>query len=205
MENRDTSRLFRDEQGTWHWVYRLNMYKNLSMLWMVLKAIGICYLALTVIMTALIAGSSSNGLKMVLGIMALVAVAVLGISVGSYYLVALIYGGNYVAIYSMDEQSIAQYQPADQAGRNRAIGVFSAVAGGLTGNAGLVAAGLTTGSRLVVQVQFSKIRSLKVVRSRGEIRVHSFLNWFTVYVSPEDFDIVADHITGRSVNARIAS
>ena len=207
MENRDTSRLFRDEQGTWHWVYRLHMFKNLSMLRTVLKAIGICYLAIAVIMIALLhsSGAGAGGMKMMITVLVLVGVAVLGISVGSYYLVAWFYGGDYVAVYTMDEQSIAQYQPADQADKGKAIGLLSAVAGTISGNAGLIVTGFLAGARLVVRTEFTKIRSLKVLRSLGEIRVHAFLTWYTVYVNPEDFDLVAEHITSRSVNARITS
>lgn len=206
MAYRETTRLIKDENGIWHWIYRLPMFKNLSILWTVLKAVGICYLGIIVVLTALVihGGSDASGLRLLYTVLAICAGVVLVICIFSYYLVALVYGGEYVAIYSMNEHSIAQHQPGSQANKNRVIGLFASAAGMLDGNPGLLAAGLTTGSSLVVETKFTEIRSLKIIPSLQEIRVHSFLTWYTVYVHPEDFALIAEYITSRSVNARIS-
>ena len=205
IENINTSRLFRDDSGAWNWVYRIPMFRNYSILWLILKAVGVCTVGLSVLMGLILSGGRNIRESLLAAGIIFGAVGVIGvvITIVCYFLVAAIYGGCYVAIFSMDEKTIAQFQPVGQAAKNRAIGVFTAMAGAVSGNLALAAASLTTGSRLVVETPFTDIRSLKIIRQKGEIRVHSFLTWYTVYVNPEDYSLIEEHITSRSVNARI--
>ena len=181
------------------------MFRNYSILWLILKAVGVCTVGLSVLMGLILSGGRNIRESLLAAGIIFGAVGVIGvvITIVCYFLVAAIYGGCYVAIFSMDEKTIAQFQPVGQAAKNRAIGVFTAMAGAVSGNLALAAASLTTGSRLVVETPFTDIRSLKIIRQKGEIRVHSFLTWYTVYVNPEDFSLIEEHITSRSVNARI--
>ena len=141
--------------------------------------------------------------KLTFGVPLLVFAITILITIGCYYLVALIYGGYYVAIYKMNEKRIAQYQPSDQAQKNRAIGLFTAMAGIATGSAGTMAAGFILHGRTIVETNFDSIKSLTFVPSLGEIRVHSFLSWYTVYVSQEDYEFVKEYMRSRSTRARI--
>lgn len=205
METREATRLFKDEQGIYHWVYRLPMFRNFSILRTLLKAMMLCFVVVLAIPAGILIQNhfQMDNLWLAFGIPALVCVVVLIITILCYFLVAYIYGGYYVAIYSMDEEKIAQYQPRDQAEKSKMIGLFSAAAGALDGNWGLVAAGVGMTGALVVETPFVKIRSLKIFPQLNEIRVHSFLTWYTIYVCPEDFQLVAEYMESRSVNARI--
>lgn len=204
MDTRETTRLFKDEQGDYSWVYRLDMYKNYSILKMILKAMGICLaVVFGIIIAILLPDIGRYDPKLTFGVPLLVFAITILITIGCYYLVALIYGGYYVAIYKMNEKRIAQYQPSDQAQKNRAIGLFTAMAGIATGSAGTMAAGFILHGRTIVETNFDSIKSLTFVPSLGEIRVHSFLNWYTVYVSQEDYEFVKEYMRSRSTKARI--
>ena len=179
MVTRQATRLYRDDQGVYRWVYYLDMYKNFSILRTLLKALGIGVGLVGAIIWAYMIRSGFRTFSLTSSILftVIMAAVILAIAVGSYFLVAFLYGGTYVAMFAMDDRKISMYQPSDQADKNRMIGMFSAAAGAATGNWGLTAA--------------------------GEIRVHSFLTWYTVYVNPEDMALVAEYLRSRCGKARI--
>lgn len=203
---RQTTRLFKDEQGIYHWAYSLPMFKNFSILRTVMKGMCFAFLVVLCIPAYIIIrnGISIDDLGLVLGIPLLCIGIVAIIAVGCYFLVAWIYGGQYMSIYSMDEHKIGVYQPTDQADKNKVIAAFTTTAGVIDGNLGLVFGSIAMTGTQIVETNFSSIRSLKLFPELQEIRVHSFLTWYTIYVCPEDYELVAEFITSRSVNAKIA-
>ena len=206
MDTRQASRLYRDDQGVYHWAYYLNMYKNFSILRMIMKAMGIGMFVIgAIIVGALISsGSRAFSTAEIIGFIVIIVVIILAIVVGCYFLVALIYGGMYIFYFVMDDQKISHYQPTEQAEKARLIGLFSAAGGAATGNWGLTAASMTAGGRLIVEMKFDEIRSMTIVPSLGEIRVHSFLTWNTIYVNQEDFAFIAEDLRSKCVRARIS-
>ena len=205
MVTRQATRLYRDDQGVYRWVYYLDMYKNFSILRTLLKALGIGVGLVGAIIWAYMIRSGFRTFSLTSSILftVIMAAVILAIAVGSYFLVAFIYGGTYVAMFAMDDRKISMYQPADQADKNRMIGLASAAAGAATGNWGLTAAGVNTGGSLVAETEYDDIRSLKIIPALGEIRVHSFLTWYTVYVNPEDMALIAEYLRSRCGKARI--
>lgn len=205
-ENKQLSRLTKDEGGTYHWAYRLPMFRNFSILFTLLKAMGICFLGVFIVLTAVLifnSGAVFDSLRQSILITLFIVVIALVLSVVCYFLVAALYGGNYIAIYSMNEDRIIQRQPAGQEQKNKAIAFFAALSGALANNPGVTIGGLAGAANTIVVTDFKSIRSLKIIPGKGEIRVHSFLTWYTVYVHPEDFEYVAEYMASRSKKARI--
>ena len=201
----DTTAVVQDENGKYHWIYTYSMWENYSMLRPVLIGLGISFLVILVIILAALhqSGRDTGYLAKVFLLYLGIVLVILLITVLSYALVAAFYGGKYVSLYEMDSEGLSHYQPSSQADKERAIGLFAAAAGFLGGNAGTTIAGLTAGSRLVVRAEFPKIKSLKIVSDKEEIRVHSFMTWHTVHVPRESFEFVADYMTSHCVNAKI--
>ena len=201
----DTTAVVQDENGKYHWIYTYSMWENYSMLRPVLIGLGISFLVILVIILAALhqSGRDTGYLVKVFLLYLGIVLVILLITVLSYALVAAFYGGKYVSLYEMDSEGLSHYQPSSQADKERAIGLFAAAAGFLGGNAGTTIAGLTAGSRLVVRAEFPKIKSLKIVSDKEEIRVHSFMTWHTVHVPRESFEFVADYMTSHCVNAKI--
>ena len=204
-KNYDKRSIVKDENGTYHWIYSSSMWNNYSMIRPVLLVFGVCFfLILALILVAFFqSGRDTGELTGILLIYLGIVLLVLLISVLSYVLVAALYGGKYVALYEMDSKGISHYQPTSQAEKEKAIGLFTAAAGLIGGNPGISIAGLTAGSRLVVQAEFAKVLSLKIIPDKEEIRVHSFMTWHTVHVYRENFDFVADYMTKYCTKAKI--
>ena len=121
-----------------------------------------------------------------------------------YFLVAALFGGNYIFIYTMTDHSLTVNQPAGQAARSMAIGAFTSAAGAVGGNPGVMMAGLAARGNQITSSEFDKILSLKIDPPAGEIRIHSFLTWYSIYVGPDDFAFVAEYLRTRCKNAAIS-
>ena len=201
----ETKAVIQDEDGNYHWVSTFSMWKNPSMIRPILKVFGIFFLIfLAVVMVVCFQSEKDMGelvsiLLIYLGIV-LMVLLIIGLS---YALVAFLYGGKYVSFYEMNSEGLSHYQPSGQADKEKAIGLFTAAAGLMGNNPGVSIAGLTAGSRLVVRAEFSKVKSLKIISDKDEIRVHSFMTWHTVHVPRQSFEFVADYMVGHCTNAKV--
>ena len=63
---------------------------------------------------------------------------------------------------------------------------------------------LAQSSGVIVSTKFKDVISLKCDRGHGEIRVHSFLTWYSVFVGIDDFDFVAEYLQTHCKKARIS-
>ena len=202
----ETTRIFQDDHGVWFWVYKLPMYQNFAILRTYLKAMGICLFLIFAFIAFLFVkdGNAVSELLTLLGIFVGVFAAVALISVLCYLGVAKLFGGYYVHIFKMDENSITLSRSSAQDRIAEAIGAFAAASGAVGNNPGLVIAGLAQNSSEIVSTKFGDVISLKFDRQHGEIRVHSFLTWYSVFVSREDFDFVAEYMRNHCEKARIS-
>lgn len=202
---KESTRVYQDELGLWHWIYSLPMFSNLSVLRTVLKAMAICCLLPVVTMLVIIYsnGSTLSGSFEEFGLTLAIAGGIFLLSIVIYFLVSVFYGGNYVFIYTMDDHSITTTQPADQAAKLSAIGMFTAASGAVSHNPGIMIAGLAAGGSQIAHTAFEDIKTLTFDRKNEEIRIHSFLTWYSIYVNSEDFPLVAEFIRARSTRADI--
>ena len=196
--------IFREEDGTYDWIYCLKMLQNLSMFKFVLKVIAVSYAAIVIGLFILTRGSGD--ILWALGILGLVFLAVILIVLFSFWLVDKLFKGSYMLIYEMNEEGVAFSQTTDQAQITRAIAATSAAASAAGGNVGGVIAGTGLSMRPnSYRADFSKVRSVKGKRSENLIWVNTFLQYLMVYVPDDAYDFVWTYITGRCVNARISS
>ncbi|MDO4804493.1 MAG: hypothetical protein Q4A32_06720 [Lachnospiraceae bacterium] len=200
-----TIRITRDENGIWHWIYRLPMFRDFSILRTVIKAMEAVYAVMFLfsIVIIYINGSTLSRSRGFILIMLGVGVLILLLSVVCYFGVAAIFGGYYIFVYTMDENALSVTQPVGQANKTKAIGMFAATAGTLNNNPGVTVAGLAAGGSQIAYTKFEDILSLKFDRKGGEIRIHSFMTWYSIYVHPEDFAFVEEFMTNRCTKARV--
>ena len=156
--------VFLEEDGTYDWIYCLKMFQNLSMFKFVMKVISIIYVVIIVIMLVMTKGSGE--ILWLLGILALVFIAVIVIVLFSFWLVDKIYKGKYMLIYEMNNDGVTFSQTTDQAQITRVIASTSAAVSAAGGNIG----GVISGTGLAMRpnsyhADFSKVKSVKGKRS----------------------------------------
>lgn len=195
--------MFEEPDGTYDWIYSLQMLKNLSMFKFLVKVIILCFIPL-IIIPFLASGGDLKEIITVLGIFAIIFAAIVLIVLFAIWLIDKLYKGNYILVYQMNDEQLIFSQTTDQAQITRIIAATSAAVSAVGNNPGGVISG--TGMALSPNgylAKFAKVRSVKGVRKDNMIWVNTFLQYLMVYVSDEYYDFVWNYITQRCVNARI--
>lgn len=194
--------IYQEEDGTYDWIYCMNMMKDLSMLKFYYKVIGLCFLPIILLMMWMALTGRFDWSSFL--IVMLCFVVVLLIVVFAVWLVNKLFQSKYMLIYQMNNEGLTFSQTTDQAEMTRTIAAASAAASAAGGHTG----GVISGSGMALSPnayysEFSKVRSVRGVRKDNLIWVNTFLQFQQVYVPAGSYDFVWNYITQRCVNARI--
>ena len=201
----DAYRVRKFDDGIYRWIYELNMYKNPIILITVFKVLGMAVVIVFVlsIIIQLVTGSFSvefdpDGLKVIIGILlVLVAITVL-----SYFIVAKQYGGKYIVIFEMTEDSITHRQMDSQFDKAKALGWWATIIGMASGNLATVGIGLTSATRNSMTSEYMSVRKIKPKKRLHLIHLNGMLERNQIYVCDEDFDFVLQFLKEKCKNAR---
>lgn len=204
LENKQDNgtRVRLDGDGKYRWTYSLDMYRNPSILLVVLKIFGILWavLLLVVSVPSLLRGETSvlaeNG-----RIWAWVTAVFFAVCLLSYLIVARMYGGRYVVDFTMDEKGIVHSQSPSQVDTARKVAGMTALAGAASGRPGTLGAGALA-TRTDLSSDFSRVRRIQAFPRRDLIKVNARFSRNQVYVHPEDFAFVLDYIRSHCPHAR---
>ena len=184
--------------GKYRWVYEMDMYRNPTLLFLVLKIFGfLMAIPLFFMILPLFQGvpleavfDKSKYALIMFGIFFLCVFA-------GYYILAAIYGGKYVVMFEMDEDGVLHRQMKKQVKKAKAISNLLILAGLVAGNPGRVGQGLLTATHTSTYSDFLKVKKVKAYRKRNLIKVNQLLTHNQVYMADEDFDFVYEYITTR--------
>ena len=191
--------------GKYRWVYEMSLFKNPTVFVLIWKIFFFIFLGIFAIMMIVDAAEWSdffpdrflNSLK-IMGYFTVGMTAVVGIS---YLIYAAIMGGKYIVEFEMDDEGVNHRQIASQSRKAKKLGEAVAVAGALSGNLTMTAAGINS-QRTEMYSEFSKVRKLKAYPRRGVIKLNAPFNHNQVYASREDFEFVREYIVSRCVNLK---
>ena len=201
MEERDlTYRVTVDEYGALRWTYRLDLRRNLTLFWMMLKIVGGIGLGLAAFAFAV--GDLGNLPAWGLALIFLGGCVALGLLI--YGLMLLVYRGVMRLHYVMTEETVSQIYSAKEQKVTDTLAAVALVAGLATGNAGQA---LGTSTRLHNSAQdsvcyFSWVRRIIECRESDLILLKKALLKTQVFVPPEDYDLVLDYIRTRAGKAQ---
>ena len=184
--------LFREEDGTYDWIYCMNMLKD-----------AICFIPVTAVL--LFVSWGSDDFPMMVGILAACFGVVMLITLFSTWFVNTIYKGSYMLVYQMNNEAIMFSQTIDQAAMTRTIAGASAAVNAAGNNIGGVIAGtgLAMSPNLHI-AKFAKVSSVRGNRADHLIWVNTFLQALMIYVPDEFYDFVWNYITERCDRAKIS-
>ena len=192
--------IFPSPDGKYRWTYALSLYKNPTILWMILKIFFWIVFGLYVFSCLLQLGDSDfwfDGLWAQTKVFGIIALVMLGLSLVGYLIYALMMGGKYVVEFEMDETGVTHTQIPAQAEKARRIGALTAAAGALSGKPGVAGAGMLSASRSSMRSDFAHVRTVRAYKKRSVIKVNERLFKNQVYADGEDFDFVLAYITSR--------
>ena len=188
--------------GKYRWAYEMNLLKNLTIFFTVLKvmmiSVGIVWLF------GLVIGLGDMDLDYFLfwtklsGIMlgVFVVLTIIGVLITAAIL------GKYVVLFEMDEQGVTHIQLPRQVKKAEVIGLITALVGVMAKNPTTVGTGILAASKTKSTSVFANVRRVKARRRLNLIKVNQLLNKNQVYVADEDFDFVYDFIKSRCTKAK---
>ena len=198
------SRVALCEDGKYRWTYPLDMLKNPSILFVLLKIFGI--LLSIPLLIALISAAANNDWQKIwdgfIKIWLIVMVVFFVIILISYLIVVWMNGGKYVVNFTMDEKRLIHEQVPVQYECARKVGILAAIVGIFAKRPVAAGAGALAASRNTSVSVFDKVRRVKPRRGQNLIKVNQSLERNQVYVPDEDFDFVLDFIRKHCPNAK---
>ena len=198
------SRVALCEDGKYRWTYPLDMLKNPSILFVLMKIFGI--LLSIPLLIALISAAANNDWQIIwdgfIKIWLIVMVVFFVIILISYLIVVWMNGGKYVVNFTMDEKRLIHEQVPVQYDRARKVGFLAALVGVFAKRPSTAGAGALAASRNTSISDFDKVRRIKPRRGQNLIKVNQSLERNQVYVPDEDFDFVLDFIRKHCPNAK---
>ncbi|MBR5731753.1 MAG: hypothetical protein IKX89_07385 [Firmicutes bacterium] len=188
--------------GAYRWVYELNLFRDFSILGLVLKLFGGIILAGAVIffIVELFGSHDYMGVLQMAGIMIGIFLV---LSVLGYLLYAAIMGGSYCVVFTMDDKGILHEQQARQAKKADLISDLLVIAGALSGNVTTIGVGLSSAKRTTMHTTFKGTKKLSGFAKRGLIKLDSPMDHNRVYCEEEDFNFVWNYIKSRCEGAEI--
>ena len=195
----------RFDDDVYRWIYELDMYRNPIILITVFKVLGISAAIIFVmsLIIQLVTGEFSFRFDpdefKVIGIVVLVFVA---ITIVSYLIVTKQYGGKYIVIFEMTEESITHRQMESQFDKAKAMGWWTTIIGLAAGNLTTAGAGLTSATRDSMVSEYASVRKIKPKKRMHLIYVNGLLERNQIYVCDEDFEYVLKFLREKCINAK---
>ena len=188
------------EDGKYRWKYNMDLIKNPSVFFLILK-IFLCIFAvgfaLMMIFDAVNFDDFFPGRLLTnLKFSGYVLIGIIVVTLLGYLLYAAAMGGKYTVVFEMDEKGINHKQLPSQAKTARKLGKAAAVAGAARGDLTAAGAGLAA-QRTEMYSDFSKVKKVKAYPARRLIKVNGFLDHNQVYTAKEDFDFVKEYIVSH--------
>jgi len=195
------------KDGKYRWIHEVNMFKNPSILFDVWKVLGITMLIVIVIVGFILIISSDLDVDGMLGMgkaMLITAAIMAVLSIIGYLVYALIAGGKYIVLFTLDEKEVVHQQMPHSAKKGQIIGDLAILAGLATGRMGTIGTGMLAKSRTSMTTTLSDVKRLTPCPRMNMIKVNETLSKNRVYVCKEDFFLVYNFLCEHCMNAKKA-
>lgn len=182
--------------GSYRWIYEFHMLKNPVLLMTVLKVLllSLLFVFCIELSTHIIDGKAPIPSPGEAKVFLLLAVFFLLLGLLSYLAVAALKGFHYCVLFEMNEKGISHTELPKSFHKSQRMAVLTVAAGFVAGRPGTVGAGLLAAAKQSSSSEFSKLRSIKVLRHFNTIKLNMALERNQIYAAPEDFDFVLDFI-----------
>jgi hypothetical protein len=195
------------KDGKYRWIHEVNMFKNPSILFDVWKVLGITMLIVIVIVGFILVISGDLDVDGMLGMgkAMLITTAIMAVlSIIGYLVYALIAGGKYIVLFTLDEKEVVHQQMPRSAKKGQIIGDLAILAGLATGRMGTIGTGMLAKSRTSMTTTLSDVKRLTPCPRMNMIKVNETLSKNRVYVCKEDFFLVYNFLCEHCMNAKKA-
>ena len=201
--------IVKDGRGVYRWVYEFNLLTNPTILLAIVKVfLGIIAVLIVfgIVLTIPDLVQGYAGFEDVAGIFVsggAIALLFIALTVVGYVIYALMNGGKYCVLFTMDDEGVTHKQLPRQFKKDQVVAGLNALAGLAAGNLSQMGMGILVAEHDTTSSAFSRVRSVKGSRALRVIKVNEPLAKNQVYVEPEDYDFVFGFIRDHCPNARV--
>ncbi len=199
-ESEIESRVTLCPDGKYRWTYEVNLYKNMSMFYDLMKVMGVGLGFVFAIMIFVVIKNNIDwdGFKVILWTFLWIVVGVTVLFLIGYWIWAAVSGGRYAALFVMDEEGVTHVQMPKTVRRGEVIGAIGMMVGGASSDITTEASSILASSFTAWKSDFKKVRKVIPVRQRQLIKVNELLTKNRIYVeSRADYEFVLEYILQR--------
>ncbi len=199
-ESEVESRVTLCPDSKYRWTYEVNLYKNMSMFYDLMKVMGIGIGFVFAIMIFVVIKNDMDWDSFVTTLWTFLWVVV-GLTVLfllGYWIWAAINGGRYAALFVMDEEGVSHVQMPKTVKRAEMIGAIGMMVGAASSDITPEASSILAASSTAWKSEFKNVRKVIAVRQRQLIKVNELLTKNRIYVeSRSDYEFVLEYILQR--------
>lgn len=211
-EEQITSRVTLCPDGKYRWAYKVNLYRNPSILIDLLKIDVYIFLGMYVLFFIIGVCDGNirirswedlwNNLWWEGKFFFCIAMFFIALCTFCYY----IWARNdryYAAMFEMNEKGVLHAQMSSQVKKQELVSAIAAMTGVVANDPGPIASSILTSTFTAWNSEFRKVRHVKPVRRRHLIKVNELLTKNRIFVDdPEDYEFVLDYIRQRCPRVR---
>ena len=193
------------QDGKYRWVYDVNLFTNPTVFFDVVKVmlISLVIMVAIVLLIGLLGGDLDWDLVKSMGIgFGWGSLFVVGLSLVGYLVYAIIVGGKYTVLFTLDEKELVHQEYGKSLDKAKLIGNLTMLAGVASGRVGTIGTGLLAKSRTTMTSELKNVRRVIPRRWMNTIKVNQLLFKNRVYVKKADFDFVYQFLCEHCVNRK---
>lgn len=185
------------EDGKYRWYYELGLLRNptiLFVLWKIFFWIGVGLFAFMSALEIFDGNCKAEAFLSLGKVFGLATLGLIALCTLGYLVYAAIMGFKYCVVFEMDDKGITHTQSKQQFRASQKLSLLEFLVGVSSRNPTLMGAGLITIGKQTMRSDWSKVKSVEIIRRRNVIKVNESLMKNQVYVRDEDFDFVVGFI-----------
>ena len=200
MTNEPSEEVIRYADGKYRWVYEKSLFRDPSILLLVLKVLGITVLIIWAFYMIVLFMDSASPEDMweATKFNLLMFLVIMALGCAGYLLYAVIMGGKYCVVFTMDEKGVKHAQYKAQVKKATLLSEMTVLAGVMAKNPTVAGVGKNS-ARTEMYTKFSGVSEIRVDRKHETIRIGGN----EVYVKEEDFDFVMGYIEEHCPKATV--
>lgn len=195
----------RDEQGAYHWAYRVDMRENPAPLIVILKVfIGVSFgIGLLLGMIFGFDDGLAVGIKTFLGIGFGGSIGFTPLVLIAWKIYLWVHGRYFMFEYVMDEDKVVVLQTQEERERSQKFAKVMFVLSLLERDSSDAVSGMLAIASQRVDSDYSDVRKVIADRRHHQIKVNNLLMHNVVFAEPHQYDFVFDYLAAHCTKAKI--
>lgn len=196
--------IYQDENGAYHWIYRMHMLKNPTVPIMFIKVFGGIMGGIVLLMSMIhLVNDNPEYIPDTLLLFLAITGGFILLFLIIWLIMAAARGGYYIIEHMMDENKVVYLSTPEEKKKMRGWATAAFILGMASGDMTTMATGAALAGSERFDSDYTDVKSIQAVRRRDLIKVNNVLQRNTIYAAPHQYDFVYNYIVAHCPNAKI--